>query len=414
MTTSEPTENIPPIKFQRRYELDWLRAFAVFLVFIFHILGVFALINPAALVNDELTYFADVLIVLLAANGMPVFFIISGYGIFYSLKFLTGKQYVLARFIRLMVPYFFALFLQLPFQLYLLRIKPFRNPLPFVSFFDWLSGYYTNGIVGIHEGASFNIWGAHLWFLLFLFLMSVVALPLFLFLSKEKNRVYHTKVAQLLNRPGGLFLLLIPIILEEFIHYEFFPDILSFLDSLHPFLAQLCFLFLPRISGWTMISYFLFLFYGFFFAAVDESNEIFRKNALPALFFGVFLGLIAIPMYLGLRLEFLELILLMIYGWAIMIVILATAMKFLASYNPKVLKFLNEIGMPFYILHQTVMVVVGWVVIQLDLMFPLKFVLIVFISLGIILALIAFIRRVNVLRFLFGMRLKSKKSRQVT
>jgi len=409
MTTQET--NIPPAKFQRRYELDWLRALAVFLVFIFHILGIFALIMPAALGNDELSYFADIVIVLLAANGMPVFFIISGYGIFYSLKFLTGKQYVKARFIRLMIPYFFAIFLQVPFQLYLLRIKPHRNPLPFISFFDWIFGYFTNGIVGIHEGASFSIWGAHLWFLLFLFLMSVVALPLFLFLSKENNKVYLTRITQFLNRPGGLYLLLLPIILEEFIHYEFFTDIMAFLDSIHPLLASLVFLFLPRISGWSMISYFLFLFYGFLFAAVNDV-EIFQKNVLPSLFLGVFLGLIAIPMYLGLRLEFLVLSLLMVYGWSMMIVILATAMKFLHSYNPKILRFLNEIGMPFYVLHQTVMIAVAWVVIQLDLMFPIKFLIITFVSLGIILGLIAIIRQANVLRFVFGMRLKKNPKKQ--
>ncbi len=401
------------VKVHRRFELDWLRALAVFLVFIFHLLGVFALIMPAALVNDELSYFADILIVLLAANGMPVFFIISGYGIFYSLQYLTRRQFILGRFIRLMVPYFFVIFLQLPFQLYLLRIKPFRNPLPFISFFDWYLGYLTNGIVGIHEGASLSIWGAHLWFILFLFLMSVVGLPLFLFLKKERIRFHLSRFAQLLNRPGGLYLLLLPIIIGEFLHYEFFPTILSSLDSFHPFLAQLTALFIPRISGWCMISYFLFLLYGFFFASVDISNAIFKINTLPSLFIGVFIGCIAIPMYLGLRLEFLVLMLLMVYGWSMMIVIFSSAIHFLHAYNPKILKLLNEIGMPFYILHQTVMVIVGWVIIQLDFPFPLKFLLILVVSLAIILGLIAIIRNVNFLRFLHGMRLKSKKSPDV-
>jgi peptidoglycan/LPS O-acetylase OafA/YrhL len=406
MTASK--SNVEQVKFQRRYELDWLRAIAVFLVFLFHILGIFALINPAALVNDELSYFADILIVLLAANGMPVFFIISGYAIFYSLKFLSSKQFIQLRFIRLMIPYFFAIFLQIPIQLYLLRIKPYRNPLPFINFFDWYSGYLTNGIVGFHEGSSFNIWGAHLWFLLFLFLMSLVGLPLFLFLGKEKNRQHITRFAQILNRPGGLYLLLIPIFIEEFIHYEYFLDILSLLESINPLLGKLVALFLPRISGWTMISYFLFLVYGFLFAAVDDFNEVFRTNALPSLFFGVFLGCLAIPIYLGLRLEFPVLILLMFYGWSMMIVLFSAAIRYLHSYNPKILKLLNEIGMPFYILHQTVMITVAWVVIQLDLLYPIKYIIIIFVSLGIILGLIAIVRQINALRFIHGMRLKRK------
>ena len=399
-------------KYQRRYELDWLRALAVFLVFIFHLLGIFALITPAALVNDELSYFADIFIVLLAANGMPVFFIISGYGIFYSLHYLTRRQFILGRFIRLMVPYFFVIFLQLPFQLYFLRIKPYRNPLPFISFPDWYFDYLTNGIVGIHEKASFSLWGAHLWFLLFLFLMSMVGLPFFLFLKQDHIRPYLTRIATILNRPGGLYLLLLPIIIEEFLYYEYFPTLVSSLDSLHPFLAQLTLLFIPRISGWSMISYFLFLLYGFFFASVDFSNDIFKANTLPSLFIGVFIGCIALPMYLGLRLELLVLLLLMVYGWSMMTVILSSAIHFLHSFNPKVLKFLNEIGMPFYILHQTVLVIVGWIVIQLDLIFPLKFLLILCISSGIILGLIVLIRKSNLLRFLHGMKVKSKKSQK--
>ena len=413
LTTINKDDKIKQAKFERRYELDWLRALAVFLVFIFHILGKFAIINTAALANDELSYFADILIVLLAANGMPVFFIISGYGIFYSLKYLKGKQYVQARFIRLMVPYFFAILLLVPIQLYLTRIKPYWNTLPFISFFDWYFGYFTNGIVGIHEGASFTIWGAHLWFLLFLFLFSIVALPLFLYFSKEENRIRLTKVAKIINRPGGIYLLVIPIVIGETFDYVIFPRFVAFLESINVLLANLVLLFLPRISGWSMISYFIFLVYGFIFASDDEFNEAIRKNGLPSLFIGVFLGLVAIPMYLGLRLDFQEMLLLMVYGWSMMIVILATAIKYLHAYNPKILRLLNEIGMPFYILHGVVLIIVAWVVIQLDLIFPIKFILIFFISLGIILGLIAIIRQANVLRFVFGMRLKKSDKQKV-
>ena len=158
-----------------------------------------------------------------------------------------------------------------------------------------------------------------------------------------------------------------------------------------------------------MISYFIFLVYGFMFASDDEFNEAIRKNGLPALFIGVFLGLVAIPMYLGLRLDFQEILLLMVYGWSMMIVIIATAMKYLHAYNPRILRLLNEIGMPFYIIHGPVLATVSWVVFQLDLIFPIKFLIILFVSLGIILGLVAIIRQVNVLRFVFGMRLKKRQ-----
>jgi hypothetical protein len=42
-------------------------------------------------------------------------------------------------------------------------------------------------------------------------------------------------------------------------------------------------------------------------------------------------------------------------------------------------------------------------------MFPIKFLIITFVSLGIILGFIAIIRQANVLRFVFGMRLKKRQ-----
>ena len=95
----------------------------------------------------------------------------------------------------------------------------------------------------------------------------------------------------------------------------------TFLASVNTLIAQLIWLIIPRISGWSMISYFLFLFYGFIFASNDKYKTAIQKNAIPALFIGVFVGLIALPLYLGLRLNTQEIILLMVYGWSMMILI---------------------------------------------------------------------------------------------
>jgi glucan biosynthesis protein C len=84
------------------------------------------------------------------------------------------------------------------------------------------------------------------------------------------------------------------------------------------------------------------------------------------------------------------------------------------NFNNKLLAYGNEALLPFYILHQTVILAVGWFIIPLDLSILLKLLIISTTSFVIIMALYELlIKRFNVLRFLFGMRLKKKQQPSV-
>ncbi|MHA1256954.1 MAG: acyltransferase family protein, partial [Promethearchaeota archaeon] len=98
-----------------------------------------------------------------------------------------------------------------------------------------------------------------------------------------------------------------------------------------------------------------------------------------------------------------------ICGWCWVIAVIYLGRKFL-KFNHKSLKFLNDIMLPFYILHQTIIIIVAFYVIGLDLSVPLKYLIICSVSFVIIMGLILVIRKVNVLRFLFGMRLIKKET----
>ena len=67
--------------------------------------------------------------------------------------------------------------------------------------------------------------------------------------------------------------------------------------------------------------------------------------------------------------------------------------------------------LPFYLLHQTVILCVGWFVIRWQLGILLKFLIVVGISFPLILVLYELsVRRLDPVRFLFGMRPKRKIS----
>ena len=92
-------------------------------------------------------------------------------------------------------------------------------------------------------------------------------------------------------------------------------------------------------------------------------------------------------------------------GWCWVIAILRYGKKLL-SFNHKFLKLSNELVLPFYVLHGTVITMVSFYVLNMDLILILKYLAIVLASLGMIIILLLPIRQINILRLLFGMKLK--------
>ena len=78
------------------------------------------------------------------------------------------------------------------------------------------------------------------------------------------------------------------------------------------------------------------------------------------------------------------------------------------SFDHRYLKASNELVLPFYVLHQSVIVAVAFYVVGLDLIAIGKFLLVVLVSFPIIAALLYPISKINLLRFLFGMRMKNR------
>lgn len=104
-------------------------------------------------------------------------------------------------------------------------------------------------------------------------------------------------------------------------------------------------------------------------------------------------------------------------SWCWILTFLGFAQKHLA-FNSPALKYANEAVLPFYIMHQTVLLCVGYFVVRWSLPDVLAYLVIAAVSLITIMGLYEFfVRRFNLLRLLFGMkllpRLVSKPERQL-
>jgi hypothetical protein len=93
-------------------------------------------------------------------------------------------------------------------------------------------------------------------------------------------------------------------------------------------------------------------------------------------------------------------------GWSWVVFMLSLGSKYL-NRQSRMLNYFNEAVLPFYILHQTVILSVGWFVIRWDIAMAAKFLIIAAASLALTMTLYELlIRHFNFTRLLFGMRLK--------
>ena len=80
------------------------------------------------------------------------------------------------------------------------------------------------------------------------------------------------------------------------------------------------------------------------------------------------------------------------------------------NFSNHLLQYSNEAVLPFYLLHQTVILIVGWYVLPRSTSALVSFLIITLISFSLILLLYeAFIRHIPFMRFFFGMNPQKKR-----
>jgi uncharacterized membrane protein len=95
-------------------------------------------------------------------------------------------------------------------------------------------------------------------------------------------------------------------------------------------------------------------------------------------------------------------------AWCWLLTIFGFAFKYLNQDKPFI-RYANEAVLPFYIMHQTVLLSVAYLVVQWAIPDLLKFLIILTITFSLVMATYELlVRRYNPLRFLFGMKLLPK------
>jgi len=378
----------------RVYYLDWLRVLAILFVLVYHSTRFFNMEDWH--VKNPVTYqwvewwnrFATSWI-------MPLIFVISGASLFYAMdKSGTGikaaGRFVKDKVLRLLIPLAVGALTHASLQVYLERLTHGDYSGTYLQFLPhYFQGAYEGGNPA---SGNFALTGIHLWYLYWLFLFSVILYPLMRWL-KGAGQGPLSRFGDLLALPGAVYLLALPTLL-----------LLVLVDPSSPVMAE-------REAGWSLVIYLWLLLSGFIVfshAGLQASIQRLRwlSLAITLVSLGVYLFVsfhydlltFGTPRYtlaLGLR---------GLGSWCFILAILGFGKQHLDFSTPLV-KYANEAVLPFYILHQTVLLSVGYFVVQWAIPDLLKWVTILLASFAIIMGLYEFlVRRFNFLRFLFGMK----------
>jgi hypothetical protein len=373
---------------QRRYDLDWLRIIAILLLHFFHTGMMFTAEWGWHIKNNETSHIFLEWMYFLSRWRMALLFFISGVGTAYALGFRRSGTYIKERARRLLIPLIFGMFVVVPPQIYFERL--FRGQ-KFSSILEFYPSVFQ--FVPYPEG---NFSWHHLWFIAYLFLYSLLALPLFLYLRSEKGKTLVNALSKLSIYIFGLPLAMVYVAL--LVAYP--PGNQNLISDW----AMFCFYFLLFVSGYIIHTHQSFW----------QQTERKRKLSLK-------LGFISIVVINFLRWNDLEpewsynwanslfLCLLAFNSWFWVLAILGYGKHYLNRKN-KLLAYANEAIYPFYILHQTFIVVIGYYVIQLQEDIGLKFVFTIVVTFLLSMGTYEFfIKPYRITRLLFGMKEKKAK-----
>lgn len=375
----------------RRHDLDWLRVIAFGLLIFYHV-GMFFVPWGFHLKNNQVYDWLRYPMLFLNQWRLPLLFVISGMGTFFALRKRNGWQFSGERFQRLFIPLLFGMFVIVPPQVYVERLAKHQFA---GSYFDfWPSQLFAGG-----SYPSGNFSWHHLWFLPYLLLFSLVLLPVFLFIKKKPGNALSVWVSGMIARPFGIFVFLVPLYIIE-----------AFIEPFFPVTHAL------RGDWFTIINCCTLFFYGY---VLMSAKEAFWQTVITYRKRNLVIAVVAFSLLMireifltdSYLVHFTEAFVKVLNFWTWILVLFGFAAVHLNKPG-KFIRYANEAVYPFYILHQTIMLVICYFLMDLSCGFLPKFMLIstgTFAGTLIIYELL--IRRWKLVRPFFGLKISQQDDR---
>lgn len=361
----------PIVRVQRNHGLDWLRTGCILLLFPFHTARVFDAWEPNY-IKDTVNSFSSWFLFLTSYWFMPLMFVIAGVSAYYALQKRTPGQFVKERFLRLLVPFLVGILLVVPIQGYLASVQQYGYTGGYLSF---LPSYFTD--FSDLTGYTGSFTPGHLWFLLYLYMISVGLLPVL-----KRIRQSDGQKPSFWGKPVVLILAFIPLAVTSA---------------------------LPAIGGKNPFYFAAFFLLGYWIAhrnLLDFIKKYRIRLLLGALFSGAYfvIGRPLLGFASGYTAQAAIVALLRdSAAWLMTLALIGLAQAY-CNKPGKALNYCNGASFPVYVLHQSAMMAVAFFVVAWPLPAWAKFLLIAIGSFLFSLAGYEALRRFRITRFLLGMK----------
>lgn len=340
-----------PQSLNRRYDLDWLRVIAIIMLLFYHT-GMIYVSWGWHIKSAEHSQPMEEIMRWLHRWRMPLLFFISGAGTYFALQRRTYGAYAGERFRRLFVPLAFGMFVVVPPQIYIEWLFRGRFSGSYLDFYPNVFGFqpYEDG----GTGGAFS-WH-HLWFVAYLFLFSLLSIPVFRWLRGEAGQRFTDRVGRLIARRGMALWLAVPLLLNDVA-----------LGGLYPRETH------ALIDDWATFVKFLLLFWaGYllisrreFWQPITDQRRIFLVATLVCTVLLYTSRAVFSPDQLdnSATLRTLFSFNSLCLTWFSVLTTVGYGYRYL-NVNHPILPHLTEAVYPFYILHQTAIVAIGYWFLQ--------------------------------------------------
>lgn len=299
---------------------------------------------------------------------MPLMFVLAGISTSFALKKRLAKEYVKERISKLLIPFVFGILLLIPMQTYF--AEKFHN--------NYKGGYFKQYILFFTKktdltGYFGGFTPGQLWFIIYLFVISLIALPIMLKYNKSHKIINGKNLS-------------IPIILPMF---------------LLPLIGTL----ILNFGGKSVGEYFALFMLGFFVLSVDDVIDRLEKNRFLLTISAVLLTTLKTVLYKVLNndLYIYVDILQCLAMWICILAILALGKRYLNMRNIFT-DYFNKASFPIYVFHQSWLVAIGFYVIDIIDNITAQFITIMVVSFILTVITYEIARRIPLTRFMFGIK----------
>jgi glucan biosynthesis protein C len=364
----------------RLSELDWLRVILIFAVFLHHVCMPFNGDNWHIMNNDSSKVLDDIM-VYFEQFRLPILFFISGVGSVILLSKVTVLKFIKDKFLRLFIPLVIGSLLVIPPQIYIENIVEMQS-------------YWQE-----YPTLALKFETNHLWFIEYLFVFFLLAIPLNKVFNSSLGISIISFVQTLSKHKIGLYLLVILLIIIKVYFSLTFPSDDNNVENL----SSSAFYFFFFITGM------LFVRSNVIWQAIyDQRSYNLMLLVFSTVLFYSYYYSPDLSEYLSLDMRWsIWWLVCCLVAWSAFLTILGYGQLYFTT-TPKWLNLSNELIYPFYIFHQTVIVITGYFVITWHAPILLKVISLFALSFLVTSVICWFIiKPSNILRFLFGLKPKN-------